>query len=80
MADRYDAVVARNGRDETTRFTKIGAAFPFKEKPGFTIVLDAFPVPDNEGQVRILLFEPTKREDAPAAAGKPAASPDDPPF
>lgn len=64
MADRYDAVISRKGKDGKTRYTKIGAAFPQKDgKDGFNIVLDALPMPNAEGQAWISLYVPKPRDD-----------------
>lgn len=57
---RYDAVISRKDKDGKWRNTKIGAAFP---KDGrFSIVLDALPMPNSEGQAWITLF-PSKPKD-----------------
>lgn len=64
MADRYDAVISRKDKNGKTRYTKIGAAFPMKDgKDGFSIVLDALPMPNAEGQAWISLFVPKPRDD-----------------
>lgn len=76
---RYDAVISRKDSSGKTRYTKIGAAFPAKDgKDGFSIVLDALPMPNAEGQAWISLFVPKPREDAEhhdqrSAAEKPSS-------
>lgn len=68
MTDRYDAVISRKDRNGKTRYTKIGAAFPAKDgKEGFSIVLDALPMPNAEGQAWISLFVPKPKD---ASEGK----------
>ncbi len=69
MADRLDAVVAREYTDrdgnKKTQWTKIGAAWPTKNG-GWSISLDALPLPsmgDRGLETRILLMEPKPRED-----------------
>jgi hypothetical protein len=67
MADRYDAIAAReytasDGTRRTT-FTRIGVAFPMREKDGFSIQLDAMPAPV-DGQFKIMLMVPKPREQA----------------
>jgi hypothetical protein len=67
MATRYDAVSARtykdnNGQDRTS-FTKVGVAFPMKDKDGFNIHLEAIPAPQ-DGVYRIMLMPPKPRDDA----------------
>lgn len=65
MTERFDAVCARKDRndDSKTYYTKIGAAFPLREG-GWVIRLSALPVPDGNGEVSILLFEPKERDDS----------------
>lgn len=83
MTDRYDAVISRKDKNGTTRYTKIGAAFPAKgDRGGFNIVLDALPMPNAEGQAWISLFVPKDKDDAPAKpqrarAADPGADLDD---
>jgi hypothetical protein len=86
-ATRYDALIAReyesNG-EKKVAFTKIGVAFPMKEKDGFNIHLEAIPAPQ-DGVYRIMLMPPKPRDDAretpsraPAGgAGRMAADVDD---
>lgn len=69
MTDRYDAVTSRKDKSGKTRYTRIGAAFRMKPdqdgnpRDGFTIVLDALPMPNAEGQAWISLFVPKPRDD-----------------
>jgi len=71
MTDRYDAVISRKDKNGTTRYTKIGAAFPAKgDRGGFNIVLDALPMPNAEGQAWISLFVPKPNETAVNALPK----------
>lgn len=60
MADRYDALCARESNGKTY-FTKIGAAFPNRDGKGFSVVLDAMPAP-TEGQFKIMLREPLPKD------------------
>jgi len=64
MADRYDLKVARQGRDGKTYWTKIGVMFPMRERDGFNISLEAFPLQtmNDQGQLecRITAWEPYK--------------------
>jgi hypothetical protein len=50
--------VKNRGSDQSAIWTRIGAAWPHKDKPGFSIELDALP---HDG--RIVLIEP-KADDA----------------
>jgi hypothetical protein len=55
---RLDALVARKGSNDKTYFTKIGSAFQNKSGEGYTLILDALPLPDHEGKCRVLLMTP----------------------
>ena len=69
MSNRYDAVTARKYTDrngnEKTAFTRIGTMFANRNGDGFNVVLDALPIPDENGQVRILMFVPKERDETP---------------
>jgi len=58
MADRYDIVSPRKDRNGKTRWTKVGVAFPAKQGDGFNCILEAYPLPDENGEVRMNLFPP----------------------
>jgi hypothetical protein len=70
MSQRLDALVVREYTDaqgETrASFTKIGTAFAAKNGPGYTLVLDALPMPtmyrDGKLSCRVLLKEPQPRD------------------
>jgi hypothetical protein len=61
MTTRYDIISPREDRSGKTRWHKIGAAFA-RDKGGFSIVLDALPLPDKEGRVSLLMSEPLTRD------------------
>lgn len=58
---RYDLLSPRKGRDDKTRWHKVGAAFP-RDKGGFQLVFDSLPLPDNEGRVTLMMWEAQERE------------------
>jgi len=64
MATRYDIMTPRKGRDDKTRWTRIGTAFQ-NDRGGIQLVFDALPIPDSEGRVVASLFEPRDRDAAP---------------
>lgn len=77
MTNRYDAVSVREYTDNRSGevrkvYTRLGAAFPFRQGNGYTIKLDAVP-PGQDGQVTILLMEPRqdgeRRQQAPQGGG-----------
>lgn len=66
MANRMDAVAVRKYNDKNTgeeksSYTNIGVAWPFKDKEGFTLRLNAIPAP-NDGEYTILLFPPKPKD------------------
>lgn len=56
MTTRFDLVSPRKGRDDKTRWHKVGAAFP-RDKGGFQLVFDSLPLPDAEGRVTLMMWE-----------------------
>ena len=59
---RYDLISPRESKSGKTHWLKVGAAFP-RDNGGFSLVFDALPLPDKEGQVRLLMVEPKPRDD-----------------
>jgi hypothetical protein len=90
MTNRYDALavntyLTKDG-EEKTFFTKIGTMWTNKNNNGFTLDLNAYPLPNKEGKVRVIIKEPTERDgykrNEPAVAQKKIseAIDDDIPF
>lgn len=66
MADRYDLVtVHESGQEGKKRYTNIGTMWPSKKGEGFTIKLNALPLPNEKGEVWISCFVPKPRDDSP---------------
>jgi hypothetical protein len=70
LTDRYDVLVARpyidSHGEEKTSFARIGVAWPMKERDGFSITLEALPLPslkDGKLETRILMMPPKPREE-----------------
>lgn len=59
---RYDVLSPRPKKDGGTFWLKIGAAFPAKDGNGFTVALDALPIPDKDGKIFLKVSEP-KQDD-----------------
>lgn len=53
---RYDLISPRKRKDKTF-WTRVGAAFP-RDNGGFSLSFDALPLPDENGEVRVLMVEP----------------------
>lgn len=71
MSTRYDVISPRKRGDaDKTYWHRVGTAFE-REKGGLSVVLDSLPLPDAEGQVRLLIVEAKARDEgaAPAAGG-----------
>ena len=68
---RMDVIVGRESNGKTY-WTKIGSAWP-SEKGGFSITLDALPLPNAEGVCRMLAVEPKPRDEAPAQSNSARA-------
>ena len=68
MAKRFDASTPRPKSDGTGSYwVRVGSAFENDKSGLITIYLDAYPVPDKEGIVKIMLFEPRDPAAKPAA-------------
>jgi len=61
MAQRFDLMSPRAGKDGKTRWFKLGAAFP-RDKGGYHLVFDALPLPDAEGRVTLMMWEAQERD------------------
>jgi hypothetical protein len=72
---RYDLVSPRKGKDDKTRWHKVGAAFP-RDAGGFSLVFDSLPLPDAEGRVTLMMWE-AKPRDEPQRQSAPAMDIDD---
>lgn len=70
MTTRYDVLSPRPGKEGKTYWLKIGAQFPSKDGQGWTIKLDALPLPDKEGNIWLSCKEPKERD---GVASTPAA-------
>ena len=64
----YDLVSPRKGKDDKTRWHKVGAAFP-RDKGGFALVFDSLPLPDNEGKVTLMMWEAKPRDQSQDQGG-----------
>lgn len=62
MAERYDAMVAKEVKGQTY-WNRIGVAFPFRDKDGFNVSLDAIPVP-TDGAYKFALFPVKQNNDS----------------
>lgn len=74
MATRYELFTVKEDKQGTPRFTRVGIMWPAREgKDGFSITLEALPLPDEKGEVRMLARPPRERTDeAPKGKFKPA--------
>lgn len=61
MMAHFDLVSPRKGRDDKTRWHKVGAAFP-RDKGGFQLVFDSLPLPDSDGRVTLMMWEAEQKD------------------
>ena len=65
---RLNALAARKYTDrdgnEKTSYTRIGVAWPFRDKEGYTVRLEAMPAPQ-DGEFVILLMPPKDNQERP---------------
>ena len=66
---RAYTVIKREGQDDF--WLPIGAAFPHQSGDGFNVVLQALPIPNGDGQCKIVL-RPPKSDDEPQPQERPA--------
>ena len=68
MADRWDLMTMRKGRDGKTYYTKVGVMFA-RDKGGFSLSFEALPIGAREdGTIGVMAFPPRDRDDRPPAA------------
>lgn len=58
---RYNLVSPRPRKDGKTHWHNVGSAFT-RDQGGFSLVFDSLPLPDEKGQVRLLMTEPLPRD------------------
>ena len=68
---RYNLISPRPRKDGKTHWHNIGSAFT-RDQGGFSLVFDSLPLPDEKGQVRLLMTEPLPRDgERPARQEQP---------
>ena len=58
-------VIKREGQDDY--WLPIGAAFPHQNGDGYNVVLQALPIPDRDGQCKIVLRPPKEADESERA-------------
>lgn len=64
---RYDLIIAREGKDGRSYWTKIGSGFPARSGEGFSLSFDALPMPGKDGGCWVQMRVPQERNSAPEA-------------
>lgn len=72
MTKRYDVMTARQKKDGSTFWVRVGTAF--EGEKGIGIEFDALPIADREGRVSVRLFEPRQPGEARHQSRAPAAA------
>lgn len=62
---RYDLIVAREGKEGKVYWTKVGSGFPARNGEGFSLLFDALPLPGKDGSVWVQMRIPQERTDSP---------------
>jgi hypothetical protein len=75
-AYRAYTVIKREGADDF--WLAIGAAFPHQSGDGFNIVLQALPLPDKDGQCKLVLRPPKGDEQVTETLPRVVAGTDQP--
>lgn len=65
MTTRYDLCTGKTNDQGKTFWTKVGNMFPAREGDGFTIKLEAYPLPNEKGEVWVKAFVPREKDDTP---------------
>ena len=71
-AMRAFTVIKREGQDDF--WLAIGAAFAHQNGDGYNVILQALPIPNGDGQCKIVLRPPKADEDDRKPQERPAAS------
>lgn len=75
---RYNITAPREGSDGKTYWTVLGVGFATKSGDGVNCILNAYPVPNKDGEVRFYLFPADKKDNSESSGGsKPAEQPAD---
>lgn len=61
---RYEIKSPRPRKDNKTFWMTIGSGF-VRDNGGFSLVLDALPIPDKEGRISLLMVEAEQRQGQP---------------
>jgi hypothetical protein len=64
MTTRYDLCTGRKDQNGKTHWTKVGVMFPSREGDGFSIKLEAYPLPNDKGEVWVSAFVPKERDES----------------
>lgn len=74
MTKRFDVMSPRK-RAEKTYWHRVGTAW--ENDKGISITFDSLPIPDDKGEVRVLLFEPREKTETAQPVRRGSADMDD---
>ena len=63
MSNRYDICSGRPKKDGGTYWIRVGSMMKDREGDGYSIKLDAIPLPNEKGEVWIKAFVPREQQD-----------------
>lgn len=77
MADRYDLVAPRKGRDGRSFFTKVGVMFANRNGDGFSLSFEALPLTalNDKGELECRVMAMVPRDNDRAAPSRSSAKP-----
>ena len=72
-ASRYDILQGREDQESgKTYWTRLGVAFPRRDKPGMMLKFNALPISDRNGEVNVLVTPYQPKEDSGGQQRRPA--------
>lgn len=64
MTDRMDLISPKTLDSGKTIFRKVGVAFPRKNGDGWVLQLELIPIPDKDGEIRLMMMAPRQTSGA----------------
>lgn len=62
MADYFEVKTVREREGKDAVWTRVGTMWPARQGDGFSITLDALPLPGPDGSVRLIISRPKPKD------------------
>lgn len=62
MADYFEVKTVREREGKDAVWTRVGTMWPARQGDGFSITLDALPLPGADGSVRLIISRPKPKD------------------